>query len=71
MAFTGCLRGRVGTRKERGGPALGYRSSAIGARLSDWGKLSASEFRVDQEPEWIRQLALLHQPVQNRLPELS
>ena len=39
--------------------------------LSDRGELSASQFGVDQEAERIQQLALLHQPDQNRLPELG
>jgi hypothetical protein len=39
--------------------------------LSDRGELSASQFRVNQEAERIRQLALFHQPDQNRFPEFS
>jgi hypothetical protein len=39
--------------------------------LSDRGELSASQFGENQEAERIRQLALLHQPDQNRLPELG
>jgi hypothetical protein len=53
---------------------------AAGPSLSDQGELSASQYRgelsasqfgVDQEPERIRQLALLHEPDQNCLPELG
>jgi hypothetical protein len=44
---------------------------AAGPALLDRGELSANQFGVDQEPERIRQLALLHQPDQNRLPELG
>ena len=39
--------------------------------LSDRGKFSASKFGVHQEPERVRQLALLHQPDQNLLPKLG
>jgi hypothetical protein len=39
--------------------------------LSDRGELSAGQLRVNGEAERIQQLALLHQPDQNRLPELS
>ncbi len=39
--------------------------------LSDRGELGACQFRVDQETERIQQLALFHQPGQNRLPELG
>ena len=39
--------------------------------LSDWGELSADQSRVNQEAERIQQLALLHQPSQNRVRELS
>jgi sugar phosphate isomerase/epimerase len=39
--------------------------------LSDRGELSASQLRVNDEAERIQQLALLHQPDQDRLPELS
>jgi hypothetical protein len=38
--------------------------------LSDRGELGAGQFRVSQEAERIRQLVLLHQPNENRLPEL-
>jgi hypothetical protein len=64
-----------------GDPAAVSRRSGPGGRqpvaresrppLSDRGELSARQFRVNQEAEWIRPLALLHQPDQNRLPELS
>src|SRR5713101_111203 len=39
--------------------------------LSDRGELGAGQFGVDQEAERIRPLALLHQPDENLLPELS
>jgi hypothetical protein len=38
--------------------------------LVDWEELSADLFRVNEEAERIQQLALLHQPDQNGLPEL-
>jgi len=42
-----------------------------GASLSDRGELCAGHLRVNQEAERVRQLALLHQPDQNRLAELG
>jgi hypothetical protein len=42
-----------------------------GVPLSDWRELGAGEFRVDEEAERIQQLALLHQPEQNRLPKIN
>jgi hypothetical protein len=45
--------------------------NAAGRRYRTGGELSASQFGVNQEAERIRQLALLHQPDQNRLPELG
>jgi len=45
--------------------------AAIGPPLFDRGELSADQFRVHQEAERIQQLALLHQPSQHRVRELS
>ena len=39
--------------------------------LSDRADLDCGQFRVDQEAERIRYLALFHLPDQNRLPELG
>jgi hypothetical protein len=39
--------------------------------LSDWGELCARQFCLEQEAEQIRQLMLVHQPDQNRLPHVS
>jgi hypothetical protein len=39
--------------------------------LSDRRELSVSQFRVDLETERVPELALLHQPGQDRLAELS
>jgi hypothetical protein len=52
-------------------PDSGVNDGAAVPPLSDREELGASQFGVDQEPERIRQLALLHQPDQNRLPELG
>ena len=41
------------------------------AVLSDRRELSAGQLREDAEAERIQELALLHQPVQNRLAEVS
>ncbi len=49
----------------------GSRAPGSAGPLSDREELSASQFGVNEEAERIGQLALLHQPDQNRLPELG